>query len=469
MIRNMKLNANATQTPAKEECVDGACKVEISDEHMAVLEAEARKQFDKGGSMLVQRDEWPDQSTKDPKVTLAMIVRDEAVHIKDCLESMKDHVDEIVIVDTGSVDSTVEICKSFGARVYNHPWEDSFAVARNQAIKYVRTPWLIQMDADEIMSKKDAAKVRDTVRSAHKTTANLVHMILVNKAKDNDEVMSVINTGKIMRVLPALHFTSRVHNKLNCPGDVIKSNLTIVHHGYSLPDEAAMKKKKDRTTRLLMMQREEEPDNPETAHYLAIQYLRMNDFEMAVEVGKQAVELWKKFEPESQLLLLSCHTVAMANYQLGSKQKTREVQNVFFDEAIWYSKMALDLYPDYIDSNCLLSSIYFATKDHEECEKYSVKFLQVADMLKKDQTKALVIPLMSLKHEWMVCLHLAINFFEQADSERALHFIAKGEACLPAEQKYKVSWGVFRYMISLGDPVSLKNAEAIYSVSYTAE
>lgn len=463
MLRNMSININATQGPPVEE--GSNCKVNISPEVIAKMGEKAKELF----HAKVQRDDWPDQSTQDPKVTLAMIVRDEDAHIRECLESMKDHVDEIVVIDTGSTDNTVAICKEYGARVYNHPWEDSFSVARNYAIKYVRTPWLIQLDADEIMSEEDAKKVRDTVRSTHKTTANLVHMVLINKAKDNDEVMSVINTGKIMRVIPSLHFTNRVHNKLHCPGDVTQSNLTIVHHGYSLPDEAAMTKKKDRTTRLLKIQWAEQPEDPETAHYLTIQYLRMDDWEMAIEIGKIAIELWEKHEPLSQLQLLSMHTVAMANYQLGSRCKTGEGQKKYFDQAIKYSKMALGHYPDYIDSNCLLSSIYFALKNHKECEKYAVSFLRAASMLKIDNAKALVIPLMSLKHEWMVCLQLAINFFEQADSERAIHFIGKGEACLPDDQKYQVSWGVFKYMITLGDAISLKNAEAIYSVGYRSE
>jgi hypothetical protein len=76
---------------------------------------------------------------------------------------------------------------------------------------------------------------------------------------------------------------------------------------------------------------------------------------------------------------------------------------------------------------------------------------------------------MSQKHEWTVCLQLAINYFEQADSGKAIHFVAKAEDLLPPELKYQVSWGIFKYMITLGDAVSLKNAEAIYQVGYRAE
>jgi tetratricopeptide (TPR) repeat protein len=220
---------------------------------------------------------------------------------------------------------------------------------------------------------------------------------------------------------------------------------------------------------LLKIQRKEQPDDPETAHYLAIQYLRMDDWEMAIQIGKDAVKLWEIHEPMSQLKLLSMYTIAMANYQLGSRCKTRGDQDVFFDEAIDFAERSLAEYPDYIDGNCMLASIYFARKDHVKCEKYSEAYFRAAEMLKRDASKALVIPLMTLKHEWTVCLQLAINFFEQADSEAAIFFIGKGEDLLPPELKYQVSWGVFKYMITLGDPVSLKNAEAIYQVGYRPE
>jgi glycosyltransferase involved in cell wall biosynthesis len=466
-----------------DECKDGSCKVEISPKVRAEIEGMAMELFKKGDPAVgegqteqvvseavkkpvIERDTWPDQSTDDPKVTLAMIVRDEEAHIAECLESMKGYVDEIVVVDTGSKDKTIEICKSFGAKVYEHPWEDSFALARNQVIGHVETPWLIQMDADEIMEKKDAERVRDVVRSAHKNTTNLIHLVLINKEKGAESNTSVINSGKIMRVTPELHFTSRVHNKLHCPGDSILTNLTIFHHGYALPDEETMRKKKDRTTRLLLMQSEEQPEDCETHHYLAIQYLRGEEWDKAIEMGQRAVSLFEKHEPHSQLQLLSIYVIAISYYHKAAMQKTRDTQNPLFNEAIRWCKHALTIYPDYLDCNNLLGSIYFALKDHANCWTYSEKYLQICDMHKKDPSKAMVIPLMTLRHEWMTCLQLAINFFEQAKADEAIHFIAKGEDLLPKELKYKVSWGVFKYMITLGDSISLKNAEAIYMTGF---
>ncbi|MHA2010088.1 MAG: glycosyltransferase family 2 protein, partial [Promethearchaeota archaeon] len=169
----------------------------------------------RGTEPVVKRDNWPDQTTKDPKVGVSMIVKNEGKVLRRCLESVKDHVDEIVIVDTGSTDDTIAIAKEFGAKVFEHPWEDSFSVARNQAIAHTNCQWLLQIDGDEELQACDGPKIRDAVRSAHKTTTNLIHMVLENIDETSGErkSQSIINTGKLMRVIPTLHFVNRVHNK----------------------------------------------------------------------------------------------------------------------------------------------------------------------------------------------------------------------------------------------------------------
>lgn len=69
-------------------------------------------------------------------ISLCMIVKDEEEYLPRCLKSIKDIVDEIIIVDTGSKDKTVEIAKSFGANVYYFKWTNNFSEARNESLKY---------------------------------------------------------------------------------------------------------------------------------------------------------------------------------------------------------------------------------------------------------------------------------------------------------------------------------------------
>jgi glycosyltransferase involved in cell wall biosynthesis len=84
-----------------------------------------------------------------PLLSAAMIVRDEARHIGECLASIQGLVDEIVVVDTGSVDETCAIAETYGARVLHEPWQDDFAHARNVALAACTSEWALYIDADE--------------------------------------------------------------------------------------------------------------------------------------------------------------------------------------------------------------------------------------------------------------------------------------------------------------------------------
>src|SRR5438552_2548557 len=84
-----------------------------------------------------------------PLLTAAMIARDEERHLPACLASLADVVDEVVLVDTGSVDRTVEIARAHGATVLHHSWSDDFSAPRNLGLDNARGRWILYIDADE--------------------------------------------------------------------------------------------------------------------------------------------------------------------------------------------------------------------------------------------------------------------------------------------------------------------------------
>jgi glycosyltransferase involved in cell wall biosynthesis len=97
-----------------------------------------------------------------------MIVRNEERFLRDCLESLKGAADEIVIVDTGSTDGTKEIAAGYGARVFDFPWRDDFAAARNVSLEHCLGEWILFIDADERLGPIDKALVRaDLSRPGH--------------------------------------------------------------------------------------------------------------------------------------------------------------------------------------------------------------------------------------------------------------------------------------------------------------
>ncbi|MBD3270504.1 glycosyltransferase, partial [Candidatus Peregrinibacteria bacterium] len=92
-------------------------------------------------------------------LTLYLIVKNEEIHLPDCLESMKGIWKELLIVDTGSTDKTKEIAKSYGARVLDFEWIEDFSAARNFALEHVQTEWVMMVDADDTIHPDDKKRL----------------------------------------------------------------------------------------------------------------------------------------------------------------------------------------------------------------------------------------------------------------------------------------------------------------------
>ncbi|RMF02890.1 MAG: glycosyltransferase, partial [Chloroflexi bacterium] len=100
-----------------------------------------------------------------PSVSLCMIVKNEAKNLAACLESVGDFAAEVIVVDTGSTDGTVEVAKSLGARVKHFDWIDDFAAARNESIRHAQGDWIFWMDADDRISAENLVRLKNAVAS----------------------------------------------------------------------------------------------------------------------------------------------------------------------------------------------------------------------------------------------------------------------------------------------------------------
>jgi glycosyltransferase involved in cell wall biosynthesis len=125
-------------------------------------------------------------------VTAALIARDEEAHIGPCLEKLRTIVDEIVVVDTGSVDSTARIAEAIGARVFHVAWKNDFAYARNAALDRASGDWILYVDADErvvatgdlgdALSNPKAIAARVCFRAASRLSPYHEHRLFRNRA-----------------------------------------------------------------------------------------------------------------------------------------------------------------------------------------------------------------------------------------------------------------------------------------------
>jgi glycosyltransferase involved in cell wall biosynthesis len=99
-------------------------------------------------------------------LSAALIVRDEAEHLDACLASLGGLVDEIVVVDTGSRDDSLEVAQRHGAVIGHEAWESDFLTPRNRALDLASGDWILYIDADERVRPADHATVRDLLAAA---------------------------------------------------------------------------------------------------------------------------------------------------------------------------------------------------------------------------------------------------------------------------------------------------------------
>jgi len=170
------------------------------------------------------------------RLSLCMIVRDEEEMLPRSLAAVADAVDEIVVVDTGSHDRTVEIARSFGATVIEREWTGSFAAARNASIEAATGDWLLFLDADEVLDAADAPLLRELTGRTWREAFYLVETNHTGELGDGTAVTH--NALRLFRNRPEYRFEGRVHEQIahnlpsGLPERIEPTGVRVDHYGY---------------------------------------------------------------------------------------------------------------------------------------------------------------------------------------------------------------------------------------------
>lgn len=157
-----------------------------------------------------------------------MIVKNEEAVLEQCLLSCRDFVDEIIIVDTGSTDSTIDIIKEYGGTVYHFDWCDDFGAARNFALQQVKTPWTLTLDADDIFLNPHLLK--ESCENAHKQRIGGLWAMYWQDAYTFQKRMNVFKTN--------LHrWVGFVHETINPINPYTSSLVTPLEIKHNKPVE----------------------------------------------------------------------------------------------------------------------------------------------------------------------------------------------------------------------------------------
>ncbi|MDE7406023.1 MAG: glycosyltransferase family 2 protein [Clostridiales bacterium] len=159
---------------------------------------------------------------------LSMIVKNESEVLSRVLDGIKDVVDEIVIVDTGSTDNTVEIARRYTDKVYSFDWINDFSAARNFALSKLTTDYWIWLDADDVIPQNTAVAIK-RLMNKKALTADIVMLPYVAAVDDNGKPTFSYYRERIIRNTPRYFWQGAVHEAVELIGNVITLNKSIVH------------------------------------------------------------------------------------------------------------------------------------------------------------------------------------------------------------------------------------------------
>ncbi len=235
-------------------------------------------------------------------LSLCMIVKDNELTIRPCLESIKPWVDEMIVVDTGSTDRTPEIVESYGARLFHRPWDDDFSAARNHSIDQAAGEWIFWMDSDDTIPTDCGTKLKKLARSDQPDHV-IGFVMKVHCPSDNGsgiEEYTVVDHVKMFRNRPEIRFEGRIHEQVLMPirrakGEIRWTDIYVVHSG-SDPTPEAQSQKIERDLRILRIDLAERPDHPFVLFNFAMTYAESGQFKESLSWVKRCLAVSKPHE-----------------------------------------------------------------------------------------------------------------------------------------------------------------------------
>ncbi|MGK7901749.1 MAG: tetratricopeptide repeat protein [Hormoscilla sp.] len=229
------------------------------------------------------------------KISLCAIVKDEEASLPSCLNSVKDVVDEMVVVDTGSTDRTPAIAKELGAKVYRFPQDPNLSPARNFSLEQATGDWILVLDADEELSPHIVPQIKEAIAGENYILINLIRQ----EIGATQSPYSLVS--RLFRKHPDIKFDRPYHQMVD--DSIIQllqrepkwqvghlESVAIAHYGYQ-PGTIAAKNKYIRALTAMEAYLAAHPDDPYTCSKLGALYVQMQEVAQGIALLEKALPL----------------------------------------------------------------------------------------------------------------------------------------------------------------------------------
>lgn len=298
-----------------------------------------------------------------PRLSLCMIVKNEEDYLEDCLKSVAGVVDEIVIVDTGSTDDTLNIARKYNANIFNFEWINDFSAARNYALSKTSCEWILYLDADERLSPESYEEIEKIKNNDIKAG----YFCSVISFDEHNSKPNLIRYNRLFRNSSDIYFEGKIHEQIvhslnKNEYQLLESDIKIFHEGYNIPQHK-MVEKANRNLQLLLEEYKKE-QNDYLIFQIAQTYGVLIDNEKAIEYFDKIIK-----SPTS-----SKH---FKSHAFRYKAAVEFQNNGNIDLALSYAKKAENFFDKEPILNALLMKIYLKRKEFEKSVKHARKALQI--------------------------------------------------------------------------------------------
>ncbi len=293
----------------------GQWRTRLSQDQVALFEGTAKGLLERLGydlvapESLLTTEPGPSSNSATPppaspapytqRLSLCMIVKNEEHMLPACLDSVREHVDEMMVLDTGSADGTVRLAREAGARVVEHTWKEDFAEARNACLELARGDWILVLDADERLAPGSGSLLRAAIElpdldclALHLHNATSLDAPLEAVVSGRQRHGEPILLPRLFRRTPGLRWQRPVHENVDHwierrPERCASVEAHIVHYGM-VPEYRHERSKGERNIALLEACLERDGDDLHAAAYLASEYLLHGRLEQARRTQQRA-------------------------------------------------------------------------------------------------------------------------------------------------------------------------------------
>lgn len=340
------------------------------------------------------------------KLSACMVVKNEEKLLPQCLNSIKGIIDEIIVVDTGSVDGTIAIAKAYGAKVYEHPWQHDFAFHRNQAFGYATGDWMLVIDPDEELFPMEATREELKKRFA-KLPEDVYALLFTVRNKDQtDNDRGVSQSLRFFRNGIGIKYENYIHNRAILPpgGYGAPSDFVIYHYGYYL-DKEIMAKKFERTSTLLYKKLDEDPNDYEACYFLCNLLAKHEKLDKVIEYGQRALSLLPEALKKDKAAPFNSlyHTIGMALCTRYEAWDTFTGDKAPVYEGLRWIMEGLSLFPENIDLNYDLVHVGKMFNDGsvtDDMRKHGERYLELYDLYTDKPHLAFSQVFMTLNEEY---------------------------------------------------------------------